>query len=73
MEDSIIGGSLYHSFLVNWLGLWTQIRTGLFQSLITESIEEDAGCQKSALGMRHQRCYAVKTGLCGMLDVGMHI
>ncbi|KAI8580090.1 hypothetical protein K450DRAFT_280310 [Umbelopsis ramanniana AG] len=42
---------------------------GQFLLLITESIEEDAGYQKSALGMRHQRCYAVKTGLCGMLDV----
>ncbi|KAI9288655.1 muts domain V-domain-containing protein [Umbelopsis sp. AD052] len=42
---------------------------GHFLLLITESIEEDAGYQKSALGMRHQRCYAVKSDLCGMLDV----
>ncbi|CAO3657832.1 unnamed protein product [Umbelopsis ramanniana] len=46
-----------------------QLRIGHFQTLITESIEEDAGYQKSALGMRHQRCYAVRAGLCGMLDV----
>ncbi|KAJ2961643.1 hypothetical protein NQZ79_g3112 [Umbelopsis isabellina] len=33
------------------------------------SMEEDAGYQKSALAMRNQRCYAIKSGICGMLDV----
>ncbi|CAO3677686.1 unnamed protein product [Umbelopsis vinacea] len=46
---------------------------GIFQEYISKSIEEDAGYQKSALGMRHQRCYAIKSGVCGMLDVARQI
>ncbi|KAG2184970.1 hypothetical protein INT43_000883 [Umbelopsis isabellina] len=41
----------------------------VFEQYIKTSMEEDAGYQKSALAMRNQRCYAIKSGICGMLDV----
>jgi DNA mismatch repair protein MSH4 len=33
------------------------------------SINEDITYQKKALGLRNQRCYAVKSGFNGLLDV----
>ncbi|KAJ3294533.1 MutS protein msh4 [Rhizoclosmatium sp. JEL0117] len=38
-------------------------------SLINERINEDIVWQKSAQGMRNQRCYAIKAGWNGLLDV----
>ncbi|KAG9298500.1 hypothetical protein G9A89_016497 [Geosiphon pyriformis] len=41
-----------------------------FDEFINQVINEDATYQKSALGLRNQRCYAVKAGFNGLLDVG---
>ena len=37
--------------------------------LIDRIINEDAIYQKSSIGLRHQRCFAVKSGFNGLLDV----
>ncbi|RUS17438.1 muts domain V-domain-containing protein [Endogone sp. FLAS-F59071] len=42
---------------------------GWVERRIHEVINEDAKFQKSALGLRNQRCYAVKAGVNGLLDV----
>ncbi|KAJ8652676.1 hypothetical protein O0I10_011683 [Lichtheimia ornata] len=36
---------------------------------INQVLHDDVGVQKTALGLRHQRCYAVKAGVNGLLDV----
>ena len=37
--------------------------------LINNVINDDVTYQKTAIGLRHQRCYAVKSGFNGLLDV----
>lgn len=37
-------------------------RLGELEVMIDEAINEDVGFQKSALGIRNQRCYAIKVG-----------
>ncbi|KAJ3299721.1 MutS protein msh4 [Borealophlyctis nickersoniae] len=44
-------------------------RLELLESRIDEIINEDVTFQKSAMGLRNQRCYAVKAGFNGLLDV----
>ncbi|KAJ3331952.1 MutS protein msh4 [Blyttiomyces sp. JEL0837] len=41
----------------------------IIEELIDERINEDITYQKNAIGMRNQRCYAVKAGWNGLLDV----
>ncbi|KAI8981084.1 muts domain V-domain-containing protein [Pilobolus umbonatus] len=36
---------------------------------INETINEEVGIEKSGLGLRNQKCYAVKAGVNGLLDV----
>ncbi|CAG8498626.1 178_t:CDS:10 [Paraglomus occultum] len=45
-------------------------RLGAIEKRINYIINEDATYQKSSLGLRNQRCYAVKAGFNGLLDVG---
>ncbi|RIB07458.1 muts domain V-domain-containing protein [Gigaspora rosea] len=45
-------------------------RLVMFEERINEVINEDITYQKSSLGLRNQRCYAVKAGFNGLLDVG---
>ncbi|KAI9321902.1 muts domain V-domain-containing protein [Dichotomocladium elegans] len=40
-----------------------------FRELIQGTIHEDVGIQTTSLGIRHQRCYAIKAGVNGLLDV----
>ncbi|KAI9276945.1 muts domain V-domain-containing protein, partial [Phascolomyces articulosus] len=40
-----------------------------FQMAIDEILHDDIGIQKTSLGLRHQRCFAVKSGVNGLLDV----
>ncbi|CAG8564813.1 6493_t:CDS:10, partial [Scutellospora calospora] len=44
-------------------------RLPVFEERINEVINEDITYQKSSLGLRNQRCYAVKAGFNGLLDV----
>ncbi|CAG8564154.1 9477_t:CDS:10 [Paraglomus brasilianum] len=44
-------------------------RLGAIEKIINDVINEDATYQKSSLGLRNQRCYAVKAGFNGLLDV----
>ncbi|KAJ3055925.1 MutS protein msh4 [Rhizophlyctis rosea] len=44
-------------------------RLEALQKRIDEIINEDVQYQKSAMGLRNQRCYAVKAGFNGLLDV----
>jgi DNA mismatch repair protein MSH4 len=37
---------------------------------IDDYIDKDITLQKTALGIRHQKCFAVKAGVSGLLDVG---
>ncbi|KAI9001578.1 muts domain V-domain-containing protein [Gaertneriomyces semiglobifer] len=39
------------------------------EDIIAEVINDDVTFQKSAMGLRNQRCYAVKAGFNGLLDV----
>ncbi|KAI9354044.1 muts domain V-domain-containing protein, partial [Pilaira anomala] len=40
-----------------------------FEQLIDEYINQEVGVQKTSLGIRNQKCYAVKAGVNGLLDV----
>ncbi|CAO3593979.1 unnamed protein product [Absidia cylindrospora] len=42
---------------------------GNYRQLIQETINEDIGYEKTSLGTRNQRCYAIKAGVNGLLDV----
>ncbi|ORZ23987.1 muts domain V-domain-containing protein [Absidia repens] len=42
---------------------------GKYRQLIQETINEDIGYEKTSLGTRNQRCYAIKAGVNGLLDV----
>lgn len=46
---------------------------GIVQEKIDSIINKDIALQKSSLGLRNQRCYAVKSGCNGLLDVGMDV
>ncbi|KAJ3167556.1 MutS protein msh4 [Geranomyces variabilis] len=46
-----------------------QPRLDLIRERIYEVINEDVTFQKNALGLRNQRCYAIKAGFNGLLDV----
>ncbi|SAL94820.1 hypothetical protein [Absidia glauca] len=39
------------------------------RQLISETLNEDIGIEKTSLGIRNQRCYAIKAGVNGLLDV----
>ncbi|KAI8145098.1 muts protein 4 [Fennellomyces sp. T-0311] len=43
---------------------------GSLLQAIREMLNDDVGIQKTGLELRHQRCYAVKSGVNGLLDVG---
>ncbi|RUS27664.1 hypothetical protein BC938DRAFT_482923 [Jimgerdemannia flammicorona] len=62
-------GSCQNALLVAVRKLLSDARLGWFEERIHEVINEDATYQKSALGLRNQRCYAVKAGVNGLLDV----
>ncbi|KAI8078626.1 muts domain V-domain-containing protein [Halteromyces radiatus] len=44
-------------------------KLNVFRQLIQETINEDIGIEKTSLGIRNQRCYAIKSGVNGLLDV----
>ncbi|KAG0296467.1 MutS protein msh4 [Linnemannia gamsii] len=49
--------------------LLTDSRLEKFSDLIDEVIEKNVVLEKTAVGIRHQRCFAVKAGCNGLLDV----
>ncbi|KAF9910598.1 MutS protein msh4 [Linnemannia zychae] len=49
--------------------LLTDPRLKRFSELIDEVIEKNVVLEKTAVGIRHQRCFAVKAGCNGLLDV----
>ncbi|CAO3674509.1 unnamed protein product [Rhizopus stolonifer] len=44
-----------------------------FEKAINNVINEDVGIQKTSLGIRNQKCYAVKVGVNGLLDVARQV
>ncbi|CAG8475627.1 9924_t:CDS:10 [Ambispora leptoticha] len=58
-----------NSLLVAIYRLLSDPRLESFEEIIDQVINEDATYQKGALGLRNQRCYAVKAGFNGLLDV----
>ncbi|KAI8336838.1 DNA mismatch repair protein Msh4 [Chlamydoabsidia padenii] len=44
-------------------------KLGDLRQLIIETINEDIGIEKTSLGIRNQRCYAIQSGVNGLLDV----
>ncbi|CEI86447.1 hypothetical protein RMCBS344292_00887 [Rhizopus microsporus] len=40
------------------------------EEIINNVINEDVGIERTGLGLRNQKCYAVKAGVNGLLDVG---
>ncbi|RHZ86046.1 hypothetical protein Glove_55g65 [Diversispora epigaea] len=67
LKDSLAG--CQNSLLVAIRELLSDSRLITFEDLINEVINKDITYQKSSLGLRNQRCYAVKAGFNGLLDV----
>ncbi|CAO3606962.1 unnamed protein product [Cunninghamella echinulata] len=40
-----------------------------FREIIDNTLNENIGYEKTSLGLRNQRCYAIKSGINGLLDV----
>ncbi|KAI7858222.1 muts domain V-domain-containing protein, partial [Circinella umbellata] len=57
------------TLLVTICEILSDSRLNDFQMAIDETLHDDIGIQKTSLGLRHQRCYAVKSGVNGLLDV----
>jgi DNA mismatch repair protein MSH4 len=62
-------GQCQNRLLVTIHRLLTNPRLTNFSELIDEVIEKNAMLEKTAVGIRHQRCFAVKAGCNGLLDV----
>ncbi|KAF8941708.1 MutS protein msh4 [Haplosporangium gracile] len=62
-------GPCQNSLLVTIHRLLTDPRLEKFSDLIDEVIERYVVLEKTAVGIRHQRCFAVKAGCNGLLDV----
>ncbi|CAG8611279.1 2676_t:CDS:10 [Ambispora gerdemannii] len=67
LRESLAGCE--NSLLVAIYRLLSDPRLESFEEIIDQVINEDATYQKGALGLRNQRCYAVKAGFNGLLDV----
>ncbi|PWW75164.1 hypothetical protein C7212DRAFT_297383 [Tuber magnatum] len=59
--------------LVSIRNLCESDRVEPVQNLITSIINEDVAFSKSPLDLRNQRCYAVKSGVNGLLDVARQV
>ncbi|ORX51535.1 hypothetical protein DM01DRAFT_322606 [Hesseltinella vesiculosa] len=44
-----------------------------FRNKIDSTINRDIGVEKTALGLRNQRCYAIKAGVCSQLDLARQV
>ncbi|KAH7049847.1 DNA mismatch repair protein Msh4 [Linnemannia elongata] len=62
-------GPCQNRLLVTIHRLLTDPRLEKFSDLIDEVIEKNVVLEKTAIGIRHQRCFAVKAGCNGLLDV----
>ncbi|KAG0380109.1 MutS protein msh4 [Mortierella sp. AD032] len=62
-------GQCQNRLLVTIHRLLTDSRLEMFSELIDEVIEKNVILEKTAVGIRHQRCFAVKAGCNGLLDV----
>ncbi|KAF9155098.1 MutS protein msh4 [Linnemannia schmuckeri] len=62
-------GQCQNRLLVTIHRLLTDPRLEKFSDLIDEVIEKNVVLEKTAVGIRHQRCFAVKAGCNGLLDV----
>ncbi|CAG8463257.1 4619_t:CDS:10 [Acaulospora morrowiae] len=67
LKESLAG--CQNSLLVAIRKLLSDPKLTIFEERINEVINEDITYQKSSLGLRNQRCYAVKAGFNGLLDV----
>ncbi|KAI9493031.1 DNA mismatch repair protein Msh4 [Zychaea mexicana] len=61
--------SCSNTLLVTICEILSDSRLDDLQMAISETLHDDVGIQKTSLGLRHQRCYAVKSGVNGLLDV----
>ncbi|KAF8939155.1 MutS protein msh4 [Dissophora ornata] len=62
-------GSCQNRLLKTIHRLLTDSRLEKFQGLIDDVIEKNVVLEKTAVGLRNQRCFAVKAGCNGLLDV----
>ncbi|CAI2181420.1 860_t:CDS:10 [Funneliformis geosporum] len=67
LKESFTG--IQNSLLDAICALLTDSRLDAFEERINEVINEDVTYVKSPLALRNQRCYAVKAGFNGLLDV----
>jgi len=62
-------GACQNRLLITVHRLLTDPRLAKFSSIIDEVIEHNIVLEKTAVGLRNQRCFAVKAGRNGLLDV----
>jgi DNA mismatch repair protein MSH4 len=69
LKDRLTGANLHSSILVSMCHNLNRLPLDQLLQSIDDVIEKDVNFQKSSLGLRNQRCSAVKSGFDGLLDV----